>query len=291
MIKNSSMLETLTWKVLSPEQTFTCLNCPDFATIRTVLSKIDTADNGVVLNSKNYTTQQTQIVLDLISHLIMFAKARQMNAEKTSTIVAIVRAVHLSSMSQRLTRVESYDTLRDLIVRHSVPRPPFCAAILDLSDVQELDEYLLGTYYRHYKMYYYVFVPQETLTVRTRALADVVQHPPQELPALCTAMVEEDWRKKMEERERAKEEATMEKHLKVSEEMEAARRREAGLNSGAFTEGVREQLETIRKAAEQQSLDRLSLVEEKLDKLEKQVLEHNHNAKSPGRQSSPRDKK
>lgn len=285
------MLETLTWKVLSPEQTFTCMNCPDFATIRDTLKKIDNADNGIVLNSKNYTEQQTQILLDLMGHLIMFTKARQMSAEKTSTVVAIVREVHLTSMSQRLTRVESYDTLRDLVVRHSVPRPPFCAAILDLSDVQELDEYLLATYYRHYKMYYYVFVPQETLTVRTRTLADIVQQPPQDLPALCTAMVEEDWRKKMEERERAKEEAAMESQLKTSEEMEAARKREAGLNSGAYTDGVREQLETIRNAAQQKSFDRLGAIEEKLDSLEKQVLEHNPATKPAGRKSVSKEKK
>ncbi|EPY42883.1 hypothetical protein AGDE_01040 [Angomonas deanei] len=266
------MTGTLIWKVLDSEATYQCLAASDVQSIREVLQSVDSQTGGKLLLREQWNEAGVNIVMDLLSHLILFAKAHQMSAEKTSTLVALVREVHLVSMEKRYTRVASYDHLRALMIQHSVPRPPFCAAIFDVTDVQDIDEYLLSTYYRHYKLYAYLFMKPQTLTVKSLTVEAITESPPP-LPALSTAIPEEEWRTKMEERERGKEEARIEQFLKESEKLEEARRREAGLNNGDYSDGVKEQLESIRSAVQAKSLDRLDQIEQKLSEIEAQVKE------------------
>lgn len=70
-------------------------------------------------------------------------------------------------MLNRLSRVASYNKLRELVIRHSVFNPPFAMALFTLDDVKHIDKYLLGTYYRFYKMYAYAFMPVQRATFHT----------------------------------------------------------------------------------------------------------------------------
>lgn len=267
------MVNTLTWKVLSPEITHYCLAASDLPQIRAVLRSYNDKSQGALLCAAGRNPGQVHILVDLYAHLIAFAKSRMMSPEKTSTLVGIVQDLHEQSMSQSLTRVASYDYLRKLMVQHSVPRPPYSAAIFDIDDVKDFDEYMLSTYYRHYKMYAFVFVQIQRANINTYMLGEAAEKPPLNLPALSAALPQSEWKRKTEERERCKEEARMEEAFKDSIKLEEQRQRGAALNNPQYSEGIREQLEAIRNAVSTKSMDRLDLVEEKLSLIERKVEE------------------
>lgn len=265
------MVNTLTWQVLTPEITYHCLAAADVPQIRVVLRKHNDESDGALLKTVGRNQGQVGILVDLYAHLIMFAKSRSMNPEKTSSLVGVLQTVHETSMANSLTRVASYDLLRKLIIQHSVPRPPFSAAIFDVEDVQDLDEYFLSTYYRHYKMYAFAFVRVKRANINTYLLGEAAEKPPCNLPALSTALPQSEWKTKVEERERRKEEALMEDNFQFSVEQEERRAREAALNNPQYSDGIREQLEAIRLAVNTKSMDRLDLIEQKLSNIEQKV--------------------
>lgn len=267
------MVQTLTWQVLSPEVTHHCLASMDVPQVRAVLRRYNKLSDGALLCTVGRNPGQISILVDLYAHLIMFAKSRDMTPEKTSTLVGIVQKVHETSMAQSLTRVASYDLLRKLVVQHSVPRPPYSAAIFDVGDVQDLDEYMLTTYYRHYKMYAFAFVRVQRANITTFMLGDAAEKPPYNLPALSAALPQSEWKKRTEERERKKEELLMEEAFKESMRMEEKRQREAALNNPQYSDGIREQLEAIRNAVNTKSMDRLDIIEQKLGLIEQKVDE------------------
>lgn len=278
------MVQTLAWSIVSPEYAKRCFAAADVPVLRDVLRDVDSDTDGALLHCGNRSGScssapperspaQVMVLLDLYAHLIVFAKSRQMSAEKLSTLVSLVHEVHERSMAERYTRAASYDLLRDLLVRHSVARPPFSAAIFDLDDVQHIDTYLLSTYYRHYKLYVYAFVPRRTATIRTVAAGALAEVPPASFAPLAAAIPFDEWKARVEEREREREAAEMSAELHESEEAAARRQREAGLNDPFYSDGIREQLETIRKTVADRATDRLEVIEQKLTAIETKVGE------------------
>jgi hypothetical protein len=51
----------------------------------------------------------------------------------------------------------SFLLLKELLLQHSVQRPPYSAGLLSLAEMHRCLEWLLDTYYRHYKLYQFVF--------------------------------------------------------------------------------------------------------------------------------------
>lgn len=267
------MAQCLTWRVLNRSQTNACLEAADLEALRGVLKRVDAEGNGQLLHSSEHTAGQLGVLLDLYGHLVLFSKASQLPPFKTSTLVGIVHHVHQTSMCGRYTRAESYDLLRQLVVQHSVHRPPYSTMVFNIREVQDIDTYLMTTYYRHYKMYVFCFVPREVATLRTVMVNDVAEAPPAHLPSLTTALTEEAWRAKMEEAARTREEAEMEKEYSTSEAVSSAQRLAGTLSGPEFNAGIREQLEAIRDSVSKHSSDRLDAIEEKLAAIEAKVNE------------------
>ncbi|KAK7201720.1 Flagellar C1a complex subunit C1a-32 [Novymonas esmeraldas] len=267
------MAQCLTWQVINRQQTSECLDAVDLEALRVILKNIDEEKDGELLHPRERTTAQVNVLLDLYGHLVLFAKAAHFSPFKASTVFGIVHEVHETSVAGRLSRVSSYDLLRELVVRHSVHRPPYSTMIFNVRDVQDIDTYMMSTYYRHYKMYVYCFVPREVATLRTMMLNDIAEAPPVQLPPLSAAIREDAWREKMQEKARAVEEAEMEEQAPASDIVSDAQRRAATLDNPEFKAGIREQLETIRNAVSKKSTDRLDLIEEKLTLIESKVSE------------------
>lgn len=267
------MVNTLTWQVLNPEMTYHCLAADSVPQVRAVLRRYNKLSNGKLLHTANRNPGQVNILMDLYAHLLVFAKSREMTPEKTSTLVSIVQNMHEKSMANSFSRVSSYDYLRQLVVQHSVHRPPFSAAIFDLSDVHDIEEYLLTTYYRHYKMYAFAFVKIQKANITTFMLGDAAEKPPCNMPSLSSALPRSEWKRKIEERERKKEEALIEQAHNESLGMQEHYQRIAALNNPQYSDGIREQLESIRNSVNTKSMDRLASIEQKLALIERKVEE------------------
>ncbi|AIO02244.1 flagellar C1a complex subunit, putative [Leishmania panamensis] len=267
------MTQCLTWQVVDQRQTGECLDAVDLEALRAVMQRIDSDHGGALLHSGERTEAQVSVLLDLYGHLVLFAKASQFSPFKTSTLLGIVHQVHETSVADRLSRLHSYDLLRELVVRHSVHRPPYSTMVFSVREVQDIDTYMMSTYYRHYKMYVYCFVPREVATLRTVMLNDTVEVPPVQLPPLSAAIREDAWKEKMQERVRTLEETEMEEQWIASDALSEEQKRSGTLDSLTLKAGIRAQLEEIRDAVSKKSTDCLDLIEEKLTALEAKVNE------------------
>ena len=57
-----------------------------------------------------------------------------------------------------LTQVDlSFKYCKDLLLAHSIQRPPYSIGLLTLAEMKAALSWMLDTYYRHYKLYMYAF--------------------------------------------------------------------------------------------------------------------------------------
>eukprot|EP01032_Pedospumella_encystans_P013620 gene13620-15670_t len=68
---------------------------------------------------------------------------------------------------------QSFQRFQDLLMRHSVERPPKSVQIFESVDVERIVDYVLNSYYRNYSLYMYVFGVQTIVTVKQQAAGGV----------------------------------------------------------------------------------------------------------------------
>ena len=71
---------------------------------------------------------------------------------------------------ERLSEEASFNNFKELLLRHSVQRPPHSLAIFNLDDVKKIDAFVLDSFYRHYEMYKYALTVQDNLVLKTNEL-------------------------------------------------------------------------------------------------------------------------
>lgn len=67
--------------------------------------------------------------------------------------------------SQTLSEDQSYDNFKELLLRHSIHRPPHSLSVLTLEDVKKIDLFVQDTFFRHFDMYKYCLTNKEELTL------------------------------------------------------------------------------------------------------------------------------
>jgi hypothetical protein len=268
------MSESLTWKYLRPEQVYRCLTAPDAHALRDAISSVDTA-NGTLLIAVDLKDEQKKILLDMYCHLLRFSKTMDLTPEKVSTLIGIVATLHRDSMQKKLSITESYRLLETLMVSHSVHRPPYSAQIFSVEDVKAITDYVLGSYFRHYKLYLYTFTPREVGRVRTYSMNELNRVPPTTLPPMSSSITLEKWEAQLAEAARLEQERLQ----RLAEERRAA---EAAAAAAAhaeshpqMTSGLREQLDLIRTMVARHSAEKLDELEAKLVAIENKVAEGN----------------
>ena len=100
--------------------------------------------------------------------------------KQLSALFSLVKNVHSEAVAKRLTIDRSFDCFKQILLRHSVQRcaylealrsahtllctsstvlrrPPYSLGIFTLVQGQAITQWLLRTYYMHYKLYQYAF--------------------------------------------------------------------------------------------------------------------------------------
>ncbi|XP_033108501.1 coiled-coil domain-containing protein 189-like [Anneissia japonica] len=100
------------------------------------------------------------ILLDLFYYAIQFALDNQFTKEQISAFFSIVKKTHDVCTETPFDNLElCYDYFKELILCHAVKRPPWSINIFSPEQVRLVTDYVLGTYFKHYKLYKYVFTP------------------------------------------------------------------------------------------------------------------------------------
>lgn len=164
---------------------------------------------------------KSAITLDLYVHALQYAQEQRFADDKTSGFFSIVKSVHMKSIEERLTVERSFEYFKDLMLYHSVQRPPYSVGLFTLGEMQRAMQWMLDTYYRHYKLYMYTFTDRVTMSVVTVHPSDSVELPP-ELPPLNDALTEEQHMAQLDEEQRQREQ-----EQRAAEEAAAAAAEEA----------------------------------------------------------------
>ena len=269
------MSQSLTWAVLPAAETHKCLSLQDPQAVREALVEADRTVAGKLLDAGNRTSEQLRILLDMYFHLLRFAKDRSLSPEKVSALFGICEKLHRDSMSKKLLSSESFKVFEVLMHTHSVHRPPYSAAVFSIEDVKAISDYMLLTYFRHYKLYQYSFCKVDIACVQTEVLGLRNQVPPTTLPPMAKSVPLAQWEAARTEADRIEEE----RNRKLADERaaaEAEREREAkAAENLAIPTGLRSQLDAIKSTVTKMSAERLDEIEAKLAALEGKLSEAN----------------
>ncbi|CAF0782278.1 unnamed protein product [Adineta steineri] len=105
-------------------------------------------------------TKRTKILCDLFYYALNFARTNTFNHEQTSAFLSILKQVHDMSVHTPYANMEeTYQYFKALILKHSLFRPPHHLRIFTPNLTKKITDYIIDTYFRHIKMYKYIFTP------------------------------------------------------------------------------------------------------------------------------------
>ncbi|XP_038619336.1 coiled-coil domain-containing protein 189 isoform X2 [Tachyglossus aculeatus] len=104
------------------------------------------------------------VFLDMLCHALLFCRRQRFSREQTSAACALLQDTHKACIATPLDNVEEcYSLFIHLLFCHGVRRPPFSIDLFEKEQLLSLADYVLNTYFRHFKLYKYVFTPQVRL--------------------------------------------------------------------------------------------------------------------------------
>lgn len=111
--------------------------------------------------------KQALIELDLFTYAILFCKKHAFSPEQLSAFFTILKSVHSMCISTPYDNFQdSFVYFRELLLRHSVHRPPFSTSLYSLTEVKAITDYVLSTYFKHFKLYKYAFTKRVQLNLK-----------------------------------------------------------------------------------------------------------------------------
>ncbi|XP_078394254.1 cilia- and flagella-associated protein 119 isoform X2 [Cetorhinus maximus] len=119
------------------------------------------------------------ILLDLYVYTLQFAKSQAFSKEQTSALFSIVKRLHQACTATSLGNVdECFNYFTELVLCHSVAgKPPFSIDLFNGDEVNLVTDYIVDTYFRHFKLYKYIFTRQIRLDL-TISYAGIPETPP-----------------------------------------------------------------------------------------------------------------
>ncbi|XP_038260125.1 coiled-coil domain-containing protein 189 isoform X4 [Dermochelys coriacea] len=101
------------------------------------------------------------ILLDLYFYTVQFSREHRFSQEQSSAFFTIVKDTHEACVETPLPNVEEcYRYFTELLFCHTIQRPPFSIDLFTQEQLALISDYVVNTYFRHFKLYKYAFTPQ-----------------------------------------------------------------------------------------------------------------------------------
>lgn len=166
------------------------------------------------------TEEKATIVVDHFFYIFSFCKENRWTANKISTLLSIMRILFIKDMNleennqdeltsktdtnsettyfnpysasgedpsdnKDLISVDrsmevSFQEFKNMLLYHSVERPPLSAGIFEEKDIDDTVQYILDSYYRHYRLFKFIFTPRPLLFIEQGSMngIDKLDPPP-----------------------------------------------------------------------------------------------------------------
>lgn len=112
----------------------------------------------------DYPEPRRGVLLELYVHTVLFCRQNNFNREQTSALISIVKCMHQANTETPLNNMDHcFAYCSELLLCHSVRRPPFSINLFNSEQVTHILKYFLNSYIRHFNLYKYIFTPQVRL--------------------------------------------------------------------------------------------------------------------------------
>ncbi|XP_031699388.1 cilia- and flagella-associated protein 119 [Anarrhichthys ocellatus] len=101
------------------------------------------------------------VLLEMYVQTVLFCRECNFKKEQTSALLSIIKSIHEANIETPLNNIEEcFKYCKDLLLCHSVRRPPFSINLFSFEEVECILKYIHNSYVRHYKLYKYIFTTQ-----------------------------------------------------------------------------------------------------------------------------------
>ena len=110
---------------------------------------------------------KNDVLLDYHFYNMVFAKKNGFTPLKTSTFLGIMKAMLDEDVNAEHRDVrQSFFRLKELLLEHSVERPPWSVGIFDEADIDPILTYATNNYFRHFRLYRMCMAPRVQLELK-----------------------------------------------------------------------------------------------------------------------------
>lgn len=136
--------------------------------------------------------KQDLIELDVYIYAFLFGIKQEFSSAQLSTLLGIMKRLHAKCVSTVFdNQGDSLQFFQQMMVQHGVRRPPFSLCVFSPNEVKRINEYILSTYFKHYKLYKYAFTRKVRLNLAL-SYAGQVELEPEVDEEIMTQGVEEN---------------------------------------------------------------------------------------------------
>lgn len=112
------------------------------------------------------TSSQALITTDLYAYGVIFARKNNYSPIQLSTLISILKRVHEACICTPFDNLDvTMKMFQELMVKHSVQRPPHSTCVFNIAQVKAITDYVLTTYIKHFKLYKYAFTKKVRLSL------------------------------------------------------------------------------------------------------------------------------
>ena len=115
-------------------------------------------------NEEEWARKQ-EVIIQFTQNNFSFCNKQNFPEIKMVVIMEILHYIlrQLIDKGVNLQEDESYNNFKELLLRHSVHRPPHSLAFLTLEDIKKVDLYAQDSFFRNFEMYKYALTYKDEL--------------------------------------------------------------------------------------------------------------------------------
>lgn len=130
--------------------------------------------------------------------VLSFCSRHRFDDIKCSTCMGITRTMHTTAVEKRQALQACCKHFNDLVLQHSVHRPPWSVSVLSMSDIKQFSGFVHSHYFLNYEYFQYVFTPAVTLSFQAVDPRSWYEVPPN-IPPLADAIDEAQYEQQKEQ--------------------------------------------------------------------------------------------
>lgn len=142
-----------------------------------LLEKWIARSSGLVSAAAVDDESHWNVIINFFEGNYDLARKAKFDQLKMSCFLEIMLYLMKQLLNKRLSEQKSFALFKELLLRHSVQRPPHSLAIFNLEDVNAINDYVQDSFYRFYNMYLYSLTKDQLIILKTEKQTDLEEPP------------------------------------------------------------------------------------------------------------------